>query len=104
MKGVRRGRWDGMPRSVRVAVISQIVVLLYGGLVHLIQITVGGWPPYRWAPAWLAVYFTVLTVFDPLAAWLLIRRQVTGLYLAAVVLLSDAAANAYATYWLPRST
>jgi hypothetical protein len=87
-----------------VAVISQIVVLLYGGLVHLIQITLADGPPYRWAPAWLAIYFTLLTVFDPLAAWLLVRRQVTGLYLAAFVLLSDATANAHATYWLPRST
>jgi hypothetical protein len=86
-----------------VAVIVLAVVLAYGGVVHLVQLAVGGWPPYRWAPAWLAIYFTSLTVLDPLAAWMLMRRRVTGLYLAAGVLVTDATANWYATYGLART-
>jgi hypothetical protein len=62
---------------------------VYGGIVHLVQVAVGGWPPYRWAPAWLAIYFTSLTVFDPLAAWLLVQRLVIGLYLTACVLVGQ---------------
>jgi hypothetical protein len=80
---------SGAPRSIRVAVIAQAVALMYGGIVHLVQVAVGGWPPYRWAPAWLAIYFTSLTVFDPLAAGLLAQRLMIGLNLTAYVLVGQ---------------
>ena len=90
--------------GVRFTVIVEAAVLLYGGAVHVAQLATGGWPPYAWAPAWLAIYFTSLTVLDPLAATLLLRRRRSGLYLAASVLLTDAAANWYATYRLLPTT
>jgi hypothetical protein len=52
--------------SVRVVVIALAAVLAYGGVVHLVQLAVGGWPPYRWAPAWLAIYYASLVLLDPL--------------------------------------
>ena len=82
----------------------QAAVLAYGGVVHVVQLATGGWPPYRWAPAWLAVYFTALTLLDPLAAGLLLARRTIGLYLGSLVLVTDAAANWYANYRLPGAT
>ncbi|UWP78638.1 hypothetical protein [Dactylosporangium fulvum] len=86
--------------AVRFLVGGQVVVLAYGGAVHVVQLATGGWPPYAWAPAWLAGYFTALTVLDPLAAGLLWARRRAGLVLSVTVLVTDAAANGYATYGL----
>jgi hypothetical protein len=91
-------RWRGVPRSVFLVVAVQVVVLSYGGVVHAVQLATGGWPPYRWAPTWLAIYFTSLTVLDPLAASLLWARRTIGLYLGILVLVTDAVANGYAVY------
>ncbi|EXG80539.1 hypothetical protein [Cryptosporangium arvum] len=90
--------WRDVPRRIRVPVFVLVAVMLYGGVVHVVQLATGGWPPYGWAPGWLAAYFTALTVLDPLAAGLVLARRASGLYLAAFVLVTDAAANAHATY------
>src|SRR5438045_3595110 len=100
-----RGRWrDGVPRNVRLLVGIEAAVLAYGGFVHVVQLATGGWPPYAWAPPWLAIYFMSLTLFDPLAAALLLGRRPIGLYLGAAVLVTDASANGYADYGLFRAT
>ena len=80
-------------RPVRFGLVA---VLAYGTVVHVVQLF--SWPPYPWAPGWLAAYFVSLTVFDPLAAGLLLARRAAGLYLAIAVLASDALANGYAVY------
>ncbi|MGI5247141.1 hypothetical protein [Dactylosporangium sp. CA-139066] len=46
------------PRGARYIVAALIAVLSYGGVVHVFQITTGGWPPYAWAPPWLAALVT----------------------------------------------
>jgi hypothetical protein len=97
-------RWQGVPRGIRLAVAVLVVVLGYGGVVHVVQLAIGGWPPYRWAPIWLASYFTSLILLDPLAALLLWARRAIGLYLAILILATDAAANGYAVYSLPGAT
>jgi hypothetical protein len=84
-------------------VVAEAFILAYGGVVHVIQLT-DGWPPYPWAPMWLAVYFVSLTALDPLAAWLLFCRRRAGLYFGALVLLTNALANGYASYCLPVGT
>ncbi|SCL70292.1 hypothetical protein GA0070606_5351 [Micromonospora citrea] len=76
-------------------------LLTYGGIVHLgdlLGVRPGG--PGPSTPTWLMLYFTSLTVFDPLAALLLALRRTEGLLLACAVLGSDAAANGYANYVL----
>jgi hypothetical protein len=73
------------------------VALVHGGVVHVRQLATGGYP---WAPAWLAAYYTSLTVFDLLAAALLLLRRPIGVRLAVAVLVTDALANGYATYGL----
>jgi hypothetical protein len=87
-----------VPRGVRAVVAVLVVVLGYGGVVHVVQLAGGGYP---WAPPWLAAYFVSLTLFDPLAAVLLWARRASGWYLAVLVLVTDAVANGYATYVLP---
>lgn len=96
-----RRRWRGVPRGIVAAIVAEALVLAYGGVVHVIQLA-AGWPPYPWAPVWLAAYFTLLTVLDPLAALLLLGRRPAGLYLAGFVLVTDASANWYAVYRLAR--
>jgi hypothetical protein len=93
--------WSGAPETIRLVVGVQVAVLSYGGVVHVVQLATGGWPPYQWAPAWLASYFVSLTVFDFLAAALLWARRTSGLYLSILILVTDAAANGYAVYGLP---
>jgi hypothetical protein len=90
-----------VPRSVRVVVIAAVCLLAYGGIVHLgdlLGVRPGG--PGPSTPTVLMLYFTSLTVFDPLAALLLALRRVEGLLLGCAVLDSDAAANGYANYVL----
>ena len=94
-------RWAGVPRWVRVVVIAAVCVLAYGGVVHLgdlLGVRPGG--PGPSTPTWLMLYFTSLSVFDPLAALLLALRRIEGLLLGCAVLGSDAAANGYANYVL----
>jgi hypothetical protein len=93
-------RWAGVPGRIRVVVAAAVLVFGYGTAAHVGQLVTGGARPYPSAPAWLAVYFVSLTLLDPLAAILLALRRSTGLILGCAVLVSDAAANAYANYVL----
>jgi hypothetical protein len=99
-----RRRWRGIPPNIRLVVAVEVAVLSYGGVVHLVQLAIGGWPPYRWAPTWLAIYFTSLTLLDPLAASLLWARRTIGLYVGILILVTDAAPNGYAVYGLSGAT
>ena len=93
-------RWQGAPRSVRTTALAVGVVLAYGTAVHVVQLVASGFNPYPDLPDWLRIYYTALTVLDPLAAVLLARRRRSGVVLAVVVLVSDAAANGFANYVL----
>jgi hypothetical protein len=95
---VRDRVWAGPPLAVRVTAGAAVTVFIYGTAVHVSQLAADGWPPYRGAPGWLAVYFVSLTLLDPLAAVLLAYRRRVGLVLGCAVLLSDAAGNGYVNY------
>jgi hypothetical protein len=41
-----RWRWREAPRGIAVIVAVQVAVLGYGGVVHVVQLATGGWPPY----------------------------------------------------------
>ncbi|RIV41407.1 hypothetical protein [Micromonospora radicis] len=95
-------RWAGVPRRIRVVVVAAAGVLAYGGIVHLgdlVGLRPGG-PDASSTPGWLLLYFTSLTVLDPLAALLLALRRLEGLFLGCAILVTDAAANGYANYVL----
>jgi hypothetical protein len=100
---VRDVRWAGVPDGVRRAVFVTSAVFVYGTVVHVGQLIVGGWDPYPSVPGWLAVYFVSLTVLDPLAAGLLLLRRRAGLVLGGAVLVTDAAANGFANYVIDAS-
>lgn len=88
---------------MRTTALAVVAVLAYGTAVHMVQLIASGLNPYPDLPGWLRVYFTALTVLDPLAAVLLARRHRGGVVLAVGVLVSDAAANGYANYVLDRA-
>lgn len=75
-----------------------VVVFAYGTAVHVLQLMGSGLAPRPTAPAPLNAYFVALTVLDPLTAGLLARGRRSGVVLAVLVLVTDAAANAYADY------
>lgn len=93
--------WNGAPRGARALVVVLVVVFLYGTAVHVLQLA--GVVPSPDVPAPLRAYFVALTVLDPLAAGLLAGARRSGVVLAPAVLVTDAAANAYADYALAGS-
>ena len=89
-------RWADAPRRVRVVATATVLLLGYGTVVHVVQLVAAGLDPYPGLPGWLRGYFVGLTVLDPLAAVLLARARRSGVVLAVGVLVTDAAANAWA--------
>lgn len=83
---------------MRSAVAVLVLLLLYGTVVHVVQLLVAAGHPYPGLPLWLRLYFVSLTGLDLCAAVLLLLRRRAGVALAVVVLVSDAAANALANY------
>ena len=94
------GRWRDTPRAVRLVVSVAVLVFVYGGPVHVVQLLMPQFGPQLALPGWLTVYFMSLTLWDPLAALLLAARRMEGLALGCAVLTTDAAANGYANYVL----
>lgn len=98
---VQRASWSALPRWTRGALAAQIIVFIYGFTVHLAILLAGQAEVLDdELPGWLGAYFTSLTVLNLAAAVLLARRRIAGVVLGCAVLVSDAAANAYAVYGL----
>lgn len=101
--GVAR-RWVGVRPLVRALVGVQLVVLVWGAVVHLVLVVTALAGPLEVldarAPGPVAVYWVALAVLDPLAAVLLALRRRVGLGLGAAVLVSDAVVTAYAIHGL----
>ncbi|GHA13002.1 hypothetical protein GCM10010329_39740 [Streptomyces spiroverticillatus] len=96
-----------MWRGVVVAVY--VVGLAIGTVTHLTDLFVHGVRSHAvFAPYWLDVYWTSLTLFDPLALALVVLgavrgRSTAGVWLVCAVMVTDLAANAYAVYVLLHS-
>jgi hypothetical protein len=67
-----------------------------GGAAHLENVWRAGTLPLPAQPLAFNVYWTLLTVVDPVAAVLLVVRSRAGLLLAGAITASDVAVNAYA--------
>lgn len=68
---------------------------------HVADIIVGGLFPYNkfWdAPCWMNVYWTSLTILDPLAIMVLLFYLRPGLLMYFIIMFSDVAINVYANY------
>ncbi len=92
------------PRWAVVLVCVIAAVLLFvGGLAHVTDLVRHGLRPYPWAPSGLNLYWTALSVLDPLAALLLLRGRRRGVDLTCAIVVTDLAANAYAVYGIQHS-
>ncbi|MET7638097.1 hypothetical protein [Streptomyces sp. NPDC005438] len=86
------------PWAVATAGLLSAVLLLVGTVSHLSDLLRHGLHPYDWAPHWLNLYWASLTVFDTLAAVLLLRRRRLGVDLACAIVTTDLAAHWYAAH------
>ena len=87
-------------RMERVVAIVLAVCLIGACAVHIADLLRHGWFPYRFAPRPLNVYWTSLTFFDALAAFLLLCSMRIGLVLTLVIITSDVALNLFARFGL----
>lgn len=89
------------PSARERAVISLLVAgFLIGTTTHILHLVNVGWVVFETAPAWMNVYWTALTVLDPIAAMMLVRHRRVGLALGILIMVSDVALNSYALYGL----
>ncbi|MFF6904421.1 hypothetical protein ACFY9Q_00575 [Streptomyces sp. NPDC012389] len=99
------GRMRHAPRLVVVQVcVIAAVLILVGAASHLADLAQHGLRPYAWAPTWLNLYWTALSVLDPLAALLLLCGMRRGLDLVCAILITDLVANWYAVYGIQHSS
>ena len=78
-----------------------IACFCLGTFNHARDFASSGWRPYAASPPILEAYWTSLIFLDLLVvALLLLRSMQVGLLLAISVMITDVAANAYASFWL----
>ena len=87
-------------RIERLVAIVFAICLIGACAVHMADLLRHGWLPYRFAPRPLNVYWTSLTFFDGLAAFLLLCSMRIGLFLTLVIIASDVAFNLFARFGL----
>ena len=92
--------WRDYPRAVKVLFASYALCFLWGTYNHVVDLRHGGFLPYTYAPLPINVYWTSLTLLDPLAALLLFLLPYHGMVLAVLIMVSDIAVNLYAAYVL----
>lgn len=64
---------------------------------HIRDLLLGGFLPYAGKPLWANIYWTSLTLLDPLAILLLLFRLRTGMILYAFIIVTDVLINLYFT-------
>ncbi|MGP8304969.1 hypothetical protein [Vibrio sp. YIC-376] len=74
--------------------------LTIGGAVHIYDNVVDGLLPYDFAPRWLNIYWSLLSILDLLAVYLLIRYRRVGIVLMLVILVTNVVFNTHAIYTL----
>lgn len=89
-----------LPTKVRWLFILYATCFVGAGLNHAHDLWLGGWLPYMPAPLPMNVYWSLLTVLDPLTAALLFWRPRAGMVLAVLIMISDVAVNSYGKYGL----
>ncbi|HTP24917.1 MAG TPA: hypothetical protein VMK12_04560 [Anaeromyxobacteraceae bacterium] len=96
--------WPRLTHFEKITFCLYVLAFLIGAYNHVIQLVHGGLFPYsRWwgASMILNVYWTMLTVLDPLAVLLLLTSLRTGCVLSLAIMVSDVGVNTYAefAYW-----
>jgi hypothetical protein len=79
--------------TARRLIVVYVLAFAIGTASHAADIARGGWLPYRQYSLGLNIFWTGLTLFDPLAIALLIYRRRAGLCLAILIITLDIAVN-----------
>ncbi len=90
----------GNDKLYRLLIVFYAICLITAGLGHALDIWRGGWMPYIQAPPAMNLYWTLLAIFDMLAAGLLFLRLRVGLMFVLIIMTSDVLINSYGTYRL----
>jgi hypothetical protein len=96
-------KWADASRTNRRVALAGVVLLCYGTLLHIIQLLLSGVNFNGNLPAWAVVYFTALTLLDPLGAVLLAQARRSGLVFAVSILVTDSIANGWVNFVLDAS-
>lgn len=89
------------PVATRIAIGIYIACFAIGTLSHALDFWALGLRPYSWGPPLLEAFWSSLVVLDFAVVALLLRGQrAWGLALAAIIMVSDVAANSYASFIL----
>lgn len=88
---------------MRARAVLAVYILAFGAAAcfHALDLIRWGLFPYRFAPWPMNVFWTSLTLLDPLAIALLVTgRRRTGLVLASAIMIADVAVNSFAHFGL----
>ena len=88
------------------SVLRWVCVLCFLGAAcrHTSDIFFGGWLPYTWTALPINLFWTSLTVLDPLAALLLWCRPRLGAALALLLMFSDVGINTFVAVQMEHQT
>ena len=91
----RRRAIHGATRSVRLELIRAVYVVAFtvGTVTHVADIPRWGILPRNQYHLAVNVFWTSITLFDPLAIVLLLRRQRSGILLGGLIMVLDVAVN-----------
>lgn len=95
--------WRSHPVSIKLLFVIYALCFLIATFNHARDLWHGGFLPYRHAPLGFNVYWTSLTLLDPLTVVLLCWLPRGGIVLAVLIMVSDVAVNSYAAYLLQDS-
>lgn len=94
-------RHGSMTLAQAAALAAYLAAFGAASLFHASDIVRWGLFPYDHAPRWIDLFWTSLTLLDPLVIALLVTgRRRLGLSLAAAVMIADVAVNSYAFFAL----
>lgn len=94
-------RYGSMTVAQAAALAVYLAAFAAASFFHASDVVRWGLLPYDHAPRWINVFWTSLTLLDPLVIALLVTgRRRLGLALAALVMAADVAVNSYAFFVL----
>lgn len=91
--------WEVAPRNQKVFITIYILFFSIGTTTHIRDIIIGGILPYRDFALWANIYWTMLTILDPMAILLLVLNVEAGVILSLIIISSDVVINLFFTIY-----